>query len=305
MNDLLGSVKGNSLYAAENDDDEFMDMEQQATPISDADKQMQEFFKKVEDIKRDMAQIKSLQTDIVAMHEKGKTIVKSKEMQKHRDAMQAKINEVSTIAHKVKAKVEALDKDNDAAKKKKGQGEGTANERTRSTISMGLKKKLKDTMGEFSALRDKIQEEYRELVERRIFTVTGQKVADEDIDHMIETGESENIFQTAIMEQGRGRVLDTLAEIQERHRAVKDLEQSLLELHQIFLDMAVLVEAQGEMLDNIEKQVAKSVDYVKGGTEALQTAKQLQKNTRKWMCIGIGILLIIAVIVVCAGVRPW
>lgn len=44
--------------------------------------------------------------------------------------------------------------------------------------------------------------------------------------------------------QGRGRVLDTLAEIQERHRAVKDLEQSLLELHQIFLDMAVLVEAQ-------------------------------------------------------------
>lgn len=31
--------------------------------------------------------------------------------------------------------------------------------------------------------------------------------------------------------------------------------QGLLELHQIFLDMAVLVEAQGEMLDNIEKQV--------------------------------------------------
>jgi t-SNARE complex subunit (syntaxin) len=39
-------------------------------------------------------------------------------------------------------------------------------------------------------------------------------------------------------------VLDVLAEIQERNRAVKDLEQSLLELHQIFLDMAVLVEAQ-------------------------------------------------------------
>lgn len=36
---------------------------------------------------------------------------------------------------------------------------------------------------------------------------------------------------------------------------MKELEQSLLELHQIFLDMAVLVEAQGEMLDNIEKQV--------------------------------------------------
>ena len=47
-----------------------------------------------------------------------------------------------------------------------------------------------------------------------------------------------------------------MAEIQERHEAVKDLETSLLDLHQIFLDMSVLVEAQGEMLDNIEKQVS-------------------------------------------------
>lgn len=31
---------------------------------------------------------------------------------------------------------------------------------------------------------------------------------------MIETGESETIFQKAILDQGRGRVLDTLAEIQ-------------------------------------------------------------------------------------------
>ena len=50
-------------------------------------------------------------------------------------------------------------------------------------------------------------------------------------------------------------MLDTLAEINERHEAVKELEKSLMELHQVFLDMAVLVEAQGEMLDNIEQQV--------------------------------------------------
>ena len=47
-----------------------------------------------------------------------------------------------------------------------------------------------------------------------------------------------------------------MAEISERHEAVKGLEKSLMELHQVFLDMAVLVEAQGEMLDNIEQQVS-------------------------------------------------
>lgn len=49
--------------------------------------------------------------------------------------------------------------------------------------------------------------------------------------------------------------MDTLKEIQERHDAVRDIEKKLLDLHQVFMDMAVLVETQGEMLDNIEIQV--------------------------------------------------
>jgi Syntaxin len=52
------------------------------------------------------------------------------------------------------------------------------------------------------------------------------------------------------------QVLDTLAEIRERHEAVKEPERSLLDLHQVFLDMAVLLEAQGEMLDNTEARCA-------------------------------------------------
>lgn len=36
--------------------------------------------------------------------------------------------------------------------------------------------------------------------------VTGQAATEEEIDKMIETGESETIFQKAILEQGRGYV---------------------------------------------------------------------------------------------------
>lgn len=51
------------------------------------------------------------------------------------------------------------------------------------------------------------------------------------------------------------QVLSTVEEIHERHDAVKEIERKLLDLHQIYLDMAVLVEAQGDLLDNIESQV--------------------------------------------------
>ena len=58
------------------------------------------------------------------------------------------------------------------------------------------------------------------------------------------------------------QALDAMAEIQERHEAVKDLERSLVDLHQIFLDMSVLVDAQGEMLDNIEQQVRSNTNIL-------------------------------------------
>ena len=38
---------------------------------------------------------------------------------------------------------------------------GSSSERTRTAITAALKKKLKDIMGEFSALRQKLQLEYR------------------------------------------------------------------------------------------------------------------------------------------------
>lgn len=99
--------------------------------------------------------------------------------------------------------------------------------------------------------------------------------------------------------------MDTLAEIQERHDAVRELERKLLELQQIFLNMAVLVDSQGNMLDNIESQVSSAVDNVQSGNTALQRAKSLQKSSRKRMCIAILILLIIVAIIVVAVLKPW
>eukprot|EP00882_Tetradesmus_deserticola_P009197 GHRQ01009700.1.p1 GENE.GHRQ01009700.1~~GHRQ01009700.1.p1 ORF type:complete len:398 (+),score=186.60 GHRQ01009700.1:460-1653(+) len=273
------------------------------------DNHMADFFSKTEELQRGMNQIRAKQVELWKMHEQSKSIVRRNEITAHREQMQGVVNEVNVLAHRVKGEIQALDQANAAAVGKKGQGVGSASERTRTSITAGLKKKLKDLMGEFSELRARIHEENRQVVQRRVYTVTGQHLPEEDIDTMIETGDSEKIFQKAILEQGRGRVLDTLAEIQERNRAVKDLEASLLELHQVFLDMAVLVEAQGEMLDNIEKQVNRAVDYVGGGTKALVEAKTLQKSKRKWRCCAIIVLLIIVVIVVVVVVvvyiKPW
>ncbi|XP_022883002.1 syntaxin-132-like [Olea europaea var. sylvestris] len=69
--------------------------------------------------------------------------------------------------------------------------------------------------------------------------------------------------------------------------------------------MAVLVDAQGDMINNIESHVSSAVDHVQSGNVALQKAKSLQKSSRKWMCIAILILLIIVAIIVVGVFKPW
>ncbi|PHU14393.1 hypothetical protein BC332_15598 [Capsicum chinense] len=77
------------------------------------------------------------------------------------------------------------------------------------------------------------------------------------INNLIETGNSKQIFQNAIQGMGCGQILSTVEEIQESNDVVKEIERKLHDLHQIYLDMAFLVEARGGLLDNIETRTHK------------------------------------------------
>lgn len=266
---------------------------------------MDDFFKQVKEIDVLMEKLIKNLKNLQKANEETKSVTKASAMRAIKKRMDKDMDEVGKVARGIKMMLEELDRDNLANRKKPGCELRTAVDRSRISMTVSLKKKLKDSMNDFQRLRQTIHDEYREVVERRVFTVTGSKPTEEMIEQLIETGDSEQIFQKAINKLGRGQVIDALEEIQERHDTAKEIEKKLLELQQVFMDMAMLVEAQGELLDNIEIQVANAMNHVQNGTEALHTAKNLQKSSRKCMMIAIILLLVIAAIVVLAILKPW
>ncbi|XP_027187073.1 syntaxin-132-like isoform X2 [Cicer arietinum] len=272
---------------------------------SNSDMGMETFNKQIQDADKQIEKLSGLLQKLKEANEESKAVTKASSMKAIKKRMEKDIDEVGKTAHGVKAKIEAINRENLSNRQKPGCEKGTGIDRARMNMTNALTKKFRDLMTEFQTLRQRIQDEYREVVERRVITVTGTRPDDETIDHLIETGNSEQIFQKAILEAGRGQVVNTVEEIQERHDAVKEIEKKLLDLHQIYLDMAVLVDAQGEILDNIESQVTNTTDHVRMGNDALHTAKSLQKKSRKCMMIAIILILLIAIIIVLAVLKPW
>ncbi|XP_042414903.1 syntaxin-121-like [Zingiber officinale] len=256
------------------------------------------FFEDVEAIKEELREVERLHCSLKEANESGKTLHEASAVRALRGRMDADVSAALKKAKLIKLRLEALDRANAANRATPGCGPGSSTDRTRTSVVAALRKKLSESMDAFADLRGRIAAEYRETVGRRYFTVTGEAPDEATVEALVATGEGERFMQRAIEEQGRGRVVAVVAEIQERHGAVADLERSLMELHQVFMDMAVLVEAQGQQLDNIENNVGRAESFVRRGTEELVTARAYQKNSRKCTCIAIVILLVVIVVVV-------
>lgn len=258
---------------------------------------LDKFFEDVENVKKDMENVENLYKKLQESNEESKTVHNAQTMKALRSKMDADVSQVLRRVKIIKGKLEALEKSNAANRRVQGCGPGSSTDRTRTSVVSGLGKKLKDLMDDFQALRTNMNAEYKETVARRYYTVTGEKPNEELIENLISSGESETFLQKAIQEQGRGQILDTISEIQERHDAVKEIEKNLVELHQIFLDMATLVEAQGQQLNDIESHVAHASSFVRRGTEQLQDAKEYQKSSRKCACLAVILVACLVLII--------
>ncbi|PHU14382.1 Syntaxin-related protein KNOLLE [Capsicum chinense] len=301
MNDLM--TKSFTSYvdlkkAAMKDAESGPDLEMGMTQM---DQNLTAFLEEAEKVKVEMNSIKDILRRLQDTNEESKSLTKPEALKSMRNRINSDILAVLKKARAIRSQLEEMDRSNAINRRLSGCKEGTPVDRTRFAVTNGLRKKLKELMMDFQGLRQRMMSEYKETVGRRYFTVTGEQPDEEVIDKIISSGNGqggEEFLSRAIQEHGRGKVLETVVEIQDRHDAAKEIEKSLLELHQIFLDMAVMVEAQGEKMDDIEHHVVNAAQYVNDGTKNLKTAKEYQKSSRTWMCIGIIILLILILVVI-------
>jgi len=282
-----------ALKAAQSDDDDVGAADDMAVNMGDG--KMDEFFAEVEDIRNS---IDKIQANVEEVKRKHSAILSAPQtddkMKQDLDDMMA---DIKKTANKVRAKLKVIEQSIEADE---SVNKASADLRIRKTQHSTLSRKFVEVMTEYN----RTQTDYRERCKNRIqrqLEITGRTTTDAELEDMLEQGNSAVFTQGIIMDTAQAK--QTLADIEARHADIIKLETSIKELHDMFMDMAMLVESQGEMIDRIEYHVEHAVDYVQTATQDTKKALKYQSKARRrkvflFSCLFVSLVITVIVIIV-------
>lgn len=126
------------------------------------------------------------------------------------------------------------------------------------------------------------QEKCKTFIIRQL-EVAGKEISEEEVNEMLQQGKWEVFNENLLTEVKITRA--QLSEIEQRHKELVNLENEIKDLKELFIQISLLVEEQGGIIDNIEMNVSNTQDYVQTSKEKFRLAvKYRKRNPCKTLC---------------------
>ncbi|XP_062918460.1 syntaxin-4-like [Mobula hypostoma] len=253
----------------------------------------QEFFQQVKEVRQGISQLQDLVRELAATQLCILSSPVPGEGEKSR--LQKVRDEVKTVASNVRGRLKQLEAKNSLGNEDPLSVSG----RMRRTQHDALTRDFVEVMNQCHNLQSQYRDRNVERIQRQL-KITGTQLTEEEVEAMLESGK-QDIF-TANLIQETQITKQAMSEIESRHTEILRLEKSICELHDMFMYLAMEVEAQGEMINNIENTVSTTVNYVEKAADNTASAatsrrKALKKKLCMIVCVVILVLVLIAIIV--------
>ncbi|XP_068251533.1 syntaxin-19 [Nyctibius grandis] len=126
------------------------------------------------------------------------------------------------------------------------------------------------------------QEKCRRFIVRQL-EVAGKEVSEEEVNDMLQQGKWEIFNENLLTEVKITKA--QLSEIEQRHKELVNLENQMKDIKELFIQISVLVEEQGEMINNIEISMNNTQEYTQVSKEKFGLAvKYRRRNPCKTVC---------------------
>ncbi|XP_044025344.1 syntaxin-11b.1 [Siniperca chuatsi] len=254
------------------------DLPQEAV-VFDNSPALEEVFSQSQDIHRE---IQLIRLEVKRLREQNSRMLKGT------TTMSTIKRDSNAIGADIKARAEDVlahlrDIDGTAHKLEEAHGSNSAITRIARTQYACLSNGFRDAMFDYNEVEMSHRENCKAQIQRQM-EIVGREVTGEEVEEMIETGQW-NIFNDNVVTEGK-TARSALSQIEKRHQELVDLETRISGIHDIFLDIALLVEEQGPMLTSIQTNVQKTDECIQEVLVKLGRAKRHDKNNpfKKMFC---------------------
>ncbi|XP_018561930.1 syntaxin [Anoplophora glabripennis] len=126
----------------------------------------------------------------------------------------------------------------------------------------------------------------------------GVRVTDEELVSLLENNTDIQLFTDNIIAE-TAEAKRVLADIEERHQQLLKIERMLVEVRDLFLQMAILVDTQQDLIDRVEYQAQAAQNYVGRVPKVLSNAKKKRiKSLKCKIYLAIAITVLVAIILI-------
>uniref|UniRef100_A0A3Q1NEX5 Syntaxin 2 n=1 Tax=Bos taurus TaxID=9913 RepID=A0A3Q1NEX5_BOVIN len=277
------------------------------TVVVEKDHFMDDFFHQVEEIRNSIAKIAQYVEEVKKNHSiilsapnpEGSLDVSSgfralfHQLIEIKEELEDLNKEIKKTANKIRTKLKSIEQSFD---QDEGGNRTSVELRIRRTQHSVLSRKFVEVMTEYNEAQTLFRERSKGRIQRQL-EITGKTTTDDELEEMLESG-NPSIFTSDIISDSQ-ITRQALNEIESRHKDIMKLETSIRELHEMFMDMAMFVETQGEMINNIEKNVMNAADYVEHAKEETKKAIKYQSKARRKMMF---IIICVVILLVILGI---
>ncbi|KAH8740096.1 syntaxin [Cryptosporidium ryanae] len=215
------------------------------------------------------------------------------------------LDETHSKTIELKENIEYLRAQNDYLKRKANKNEA-AEIMIRENLLQAISRRFRETISEFQTVQSEYKTDIRNKILRQI-KIVYPDAPQQTIDSI--ASEDSNIVTTQLIKMKLSGSHETLGnavnDLQDRYKDIRRLEKSVEELQQLFIELASLINAQGEMLDHIEFSVSTAKDYTEKADIELISARKYQKKAQKkmvWIVLCLFILILIVVLPTILGI---
>ena len=275
--------------ARQSKDDSFASIEMQDLNVRKTTG-LEEFSKEVEEVNNSIQILIDNVEDVKRTHSLMLSTPQNDDnVKRHLETVMA---DIKSEANKVKLKLKQMGQQTELIAQ---QNDGSALHRIRTTQHQMLTSRFIEAMTDYQLTQADYRDRCKARIQRQL-EITGRVTTDNEIEEMIESG-NPAIFTRGI-EMETQQAKQSLAEIEARHSDIMKLEKSILELRDLFVELASLVESQGEMVNRIENHVALSKSHVDQARAQVKTATEYRSKAaiKKTICFTILIFVIVAIV---------